>query len=70
MTYTIYSASKLSSVNLKAAISLAESELGAKGTPKLEIDPTLLAGIKIVSGSSLLDLSLSARIDRLTVAIT
>lgn len=51
-------------------MSLAESKLGAKGTPKLEIDPTLLAGIKIVSGSSLLDLSLSAHIDRLAVAIT
>ncbi len=70
MTYTIYAASKLSSSNLKTAVELAEKQLGAKGTPKLEIDSSLLAGIKIVSGSSLLDLSLAARIDRLASSIT
>ncbi len=70
MTYTITSASKLSSNNLKAAIALATTKLEAKGTPTLLIDPSLLAGIKITVGSQELDLSLSSRLDRLTAALS
>lgn len=70
MIYLITSATKLSPANLKAAVALAAKELGASGTPTQQLDPSLLAGVKIQYGSSLLDLSLSSRLDRLTNSIS
>ncbi len=70
MNYTITSATKLSSSNLKQAQDIAGTKLGASGTPKLEIDPSIIAGVRILYGSSLLDLSLSARIDSIKSSIS
>ncbi len=70
MIYTITSAAKLSAANLKAAQEVAKQQLLATGTPKLAVDPALLAGVRILYGSSLLDLSLSSRLDKITNAIT
>lgn len=70
MNYTITSATKLSTANLKVAQELAKKTLGANGTPKLLLDPSLLAGVRILYGSSLLDLSLETRLDKITNAIS
>lgn len=70
MNYTITSATKLSSSNLKAAQDMAKAKLGATGTPKLELDPSLIAGVRILYGSSLLDLSLATRIDSIKSVIS
>jgi|GEM_PF-1889511 len=69
MNYQIISATKLSSSNLKVAEDIAAAQLRATGTPKLEIDSSLLAGVKIKVGTELLDLSLAGQIDRLTNSI-
>lgn len=70
MNYTITSASKLSTANQKAAEEVAKKQLGATGTPKLEIDPNIIAGVRILYGSSMLDLSLAARIDSIKSTIS
>ncbi len=70
MNYIITSATKLSSSNLKAAQEVAKTKLGATGTPKLEVDPSLIAGVRILYGSMQLDLSLSARIDSIKSSIS
>lgn len=66
----IISAAKLSAAEQKVATSLAESRLGATGKPELKTDPSLLAGAKIIVGSSLLDLSLAGRLDRILQSIS
>lgn len=66
MKYQIISAAKLSKGNLDAALALAKAELNASGNPEFVIDSSLLAGIKIVYGSTQLDLSLSGKIDRIS----
>lgn len=69
MNYQIISATKLSANNLKVAEDIATTKLGAIGIPKLEIDSSLLAGVKIKVNTELLDLSLASQIDRLTNSI-
>ena len=63
MSYKIVSAQKLSSVQLKETIALAESQLKVSGKPELVVDPSLLAGVKIEGAGQLLDLSLAKKLN-------
>ena len=66
---TIYSATKLESSVQASLTSYVEREFGTK-SPFFELDPSLIAGIRIVGGSRQIELSLSDLLDTLGESLT
>lgn len=65
MKVTIESAIELSQAQLKSLTTNLEKTLGDKVKVENKVDPQIIGGIRIVTASKVVDLSLAARVNRL-----
>ena len=65
MKVTIESAIELSQAQLKSLTTNLEKTLGDKVQVENKVDPQIIGGIRIVTASKVVDLSLAARVNRL-----
>ena len=66
----ILSAFPLSDEQLKELLPTLEKRFGCKLQARVEVDPSLIGGVRVVVGDEVLDTSVKARLERMKVALT
>jgi F-type H+-transporting ATPase subunit delta len=67
---TIRSAFPIEPNQLAEVVALLEKRFGRKLKPVVELDPSLIGGIRVVVGDEVLDTSVKARLEQMKVALT
>ena len=67
---TVYSAFPIDDAALADVVASLEKRFGRKLKARVEIDPELIGGIRVVVGDEVLDTSVKARLDQMKVALT
>jgi len=66
----IYSAYPIDAGQLADILGPLEKRFGRKLEAKVELDPELIGGVRVVVGDEVLDTSVKARLDQMKVALT
>jgi F-type H+-transporting ATPase subunit delta len=66
---TIYSAFPIDAAQLAGVAAALERRFGRRLNPTVELDPTLIGGIRVVVGDEVLDTSVKARLEQMKVAL-
>jgi F-type H+-transporting ATPase subunit delta len=66
----IYSAYALDDAALSDLLATLEKRFGRKLAPKVELEPALIGGVRVVVGDEVLDTSVKNRLERMKVALT
>jgi F-type H+-transporting ATPase subunit delta len=66
---TVYSAFELSADQLNTLIATLEKKFGRKLNPTVEIDPSLIGGVRVVVGDEVLDTSVRAKLQQMHLAL-
>lgn len=66
----IYSAFDIDEAQLKAVLATLEKRFGRKLSGRVEIEPALIGGIRVVVGDEVLDTSVKARLEQMKAALT
>ncbi len=66
----IFSAYPIEPAQLGDVVATLEKRFGRKLNPKVELDPSLIGGIRVVVGDEVLDTSVKARLEQMKVALT
>ncbi len=66
----ISSAFPLEPAQLEALLPALERKFGCKLYPRVEIDPSLIGGVRVAVGDEVLDTSVRARLDAMRIALT
>lgn len=66
----IYSAFAMDAAAVASVAATLEKRFGRKLNPSVEIDETLIGGIRVVVGDEVLDTSVKARLEQMKVALT
>ena len=66
----IYSAFPIDDANLRDVGAALERRFGRKLTTRVESDPSLIGGIRVVVGDEVLDTSVKARLEQMKAALT
>ncbi|MCI1190818.1 F0F1 ATP synthase subunit delta [Calidifontimicrobium sp. SYSU G02091] len=66
----IYSAYPIEPALLADVVATLEKRFARKLNPKVELDPSLIGGIRVVVGDEVLDTSVKARLEQMKVALT
>ncbi|MBY0271719.1 MAG: F0F1 ATP synthase subunit delta [Burkholderiales bacterium] len=67
---TVISALPISDEQVKALVATLETKFKRKITAKVEIDPQLIGGVKIVVGDKVIDATVRGRLDAMATALT
>ncbi len=67
---TIHSAYPIEPAQLAEVVAALEKRFGRKLNPRVELDPSLIGGIRVVVGDEVLDTSVKARLEHMKVALT
>jgi F-type H+-transporting ATPase subunit delta len=67
---TVYSAFPMDDAQLAEVASALEKRFGCKLNAKVEVDPELIGGVRVVVGDEVLDASVKARLERMKMALT
>jgi F-type H+-transporting ATPase subunit delta len=67
---TIHSAFPIEPTQLAEIVAKLEQRFGRRLRPVVELDPSLIGGIRVVVGDEVLDTSVKARLDQMKVALT
>ncbi|MEW6099483.1 MAG: F0F1 ATP synthase subunit delta [Pseudomonadota bacterium] len=67
---TIVSAFPIEPAQLADLVATLEKRFGRKLQAKVEVDPELIGGVRVVVGDEVLDTSVKARLERMKVALT
>ena len=67
---TIYSAYPIDDAQLPDVVEALQKRFGRKLTPKVQLDPSLIGGIRVVVGDEVLDTSVRARLEHMKAALT
>ena len=67
---TIQSAFPIEPSQLVEVVAMLEKRFGRKLKPVVELDPSLIGGIRVVVGDEVLDTSVKARLQQMKVALT
>lgn len=65
----IISAFQLSDAQLKDLVATLEKKFGRKLHPSVEVDPSLIGGVRVVVGDEVLDTSVRAKLQQMHVAL-
>jgi F-type H+-transporting ATPase subunit delta len=66
---TVYSAFELSADQLNTLAATLEKKFGRKLNPTVEIDPSLIGGVRVVVGDEVLDTSVRAKLQQMHLAL-
>jgi len=66
---TIYSAFDLSADQLNSVVATLEKKFGRKLNPTVEVDPSLIGGVRVVVGDEVLDTSVRAKLQQMQNAL-
>ena len=66
----IYSAFEIDDAQLAEVLAALERRFGRKLNARVEIEPELIGGIRVVVGDEVLDTSVKARLEQMKVALT
>ena len=66
----VYSAFPIDEAQLRDLETALERRFGRKLTPRVESDPSLIGGIRVVVGDEVLDTSVKARLEQMKAALT
>ncbi|NRF69671.1 F0F1 ATP synthase subunit delta [Aquincola sp. S2] len=66
----VYSAYPIDGAALADTVSALEKRFGRKLNARVELDPELIGGIRVVVGDEVLDTSVKARLEQMKVALT
>jgi F-type H+-transporting ATPase subunit delta len=66
---TVYSAFELSADQLNNLVATLEKKFGRKLNPTVEIDPSLIGGVRVVVGDEVLDTSVRAKLQQMHHAL-
>lgn len=66
----IFSAFALDSTQLASTVATLEKRFGRKLNAKVQVDESLIGGIRVVVGDEVLDSSIKARLEQMKVALT
>ena len=66
----VYSAFPIDDAALTDIAAVLEKRFGRKLSVKVELDPSLIGGIRVVVGDEVLDTSVKARLEQMKVALT
>jgi len=67
---TIHSAFPIEGALLEDVVAALERRFKRKLTPTVQVDPSLIGGIRVVVGDEVLDTSVKARLDQMKAALT
>ncbi len=67
---TIYSAFPIEGAQLKEVVAALERRFARKLNPSVQIDESLIGGIRVVVGDEVLDTSIAARLEQMKQALT
>lgn len=67
---TVYSAYPIEAGQLAEVVAALEKRFARKLNARVEIDPALIGGIRVVVGDEVLDTSVKARLEQMKVALT
>lgn len=67
---TVYSAFPMDEAALAGLATTLEKRFGRKLNLRLELDPALIGGVRVVVGDEVLDTSVKARLEQMKVALT
>ena len=67
---TVYSAFPIDQAQLAEIAAPLEKRFGRKLNLSVEVDPTLIGGIRVVVGDEVLDTSIKARLEQMQIALT
>jgi F-type H+-transporting ATPase subunit delta len=66
---TVHSAFELSADQLNTLVATLEKKFGRKLNPSVEIDPSLIGGVRVVVGDEVLDTSVRAKLQQMHLAL-
>ena len=66
---TVYSAFEMSPDQVNALVATLEKKFGRKLNPSVEIDPSLIGGVRVVVGDEVLDTSVRAKLQQMHNAL-
>lgn len=66
----VYSAFALNGSQLDEVVSVLERRFGRRLSARVEVDPELIGGIRVVVGDAVLDTSVKARLEQMKLALT
>jgi F-type H+-transporting ATPase subunit delta len=66
---TVYSAFDISADQLTALVATLEKKFGRKLNPTVEVDPSLIGGVRVVVGDEVLDTSVRAKLQQMHLAL-
>jgi F-type H+-transporting ATPase subunit delta len=66
---TVYSAFELSADQLNSVVATLEKKFGRKLNPTVEVDPSLIGGVRVVVGDEVLDTSVRAKLQQMQNAL-
>jgi len=66
---TVYSAFDISADQLSALVATLEKKFGRKLNPTVEVDPSLIGGVRVVVGDEVLDTSVRAKLQQMHYAL-
>jgi F-type H+-transporting ATPase subunit delta len=67
---TVFSAFPIDAAQLAEVVAALEKRFGRRLNAKVEIDPELIGGVRVVVGDEVLDTSVRARLEQMKVALT
>jgi F-type H+-transporting ATPase subunit delta len=67
---TVYSAFPMDGAQVDAVLGALEKRFGRKLNAKVEVEPELIGGIRVVVGDEVLDTSVKARLEQMKAALT
>jgi F-type H+-transporting ATPase subunit delta len=67
---TVYSAYAIEGAQLAEVVAALEKRFARKLNARVEIDPELIGGIRVVVGDEVLDTSVKARLEQMKIALT
>jgi F-type H+-transporting ATPase subunit delta len=66
----IHSAFPIEGAALADVVASLEKRFGRKLNPRVNVDPELIGGVRVVVGDEVLDTSVKARLEQMKVALT
>ena len=66
----MYSAFPIDDAQMDAVLGALEKRFGRKLNAKVEVEPALIGGIRVVVGDEVLDTSVKARLEQMKAALT
>ncbi len=66
---TVYSAFEMSADQVNALVATLEKKFGRKLNPTVEVDPSLIGGVRVVVGDEVLDTSVRAKLQQMHYAL-